>query len=503
MATRTRREKIKITGMTCPNCEKRIERKLSRTGGVVKASVSLADSTLDVTYEPDKVSRDDIVKAVKDLGYGVQDEERARWPGLARTAVILAVITAAYVLLEATGVLELLVPGTLADSSMGYGMLFVTGLLTSVHCIAMCGGINLSQSLPSREAPQPGRQALLPSLMYNLGRICSYTVIGAVLGTAGMILGLAGIGSSGFIQGIVKIAAGVLMVFMAANMLDLSPFFKKLTSGIYSRLVPARRRQGSSDRPRVRKGPFLVGILNGFMPCGPLQAMWLLALASANPLYGALSMLAFGLGTLPLMLGLGGIVSLLGRRYTDKVMTAGAVLVAVMGFAMLSQGAALSGLLTPASVLAVVVIFDLFCLLMNADSKIIRRSAAIASACAIVIVYAAGQFYTGSSTYTSADASADAYADDADVEAVQVVESTLQSRTYPDIEVKAGTEVQWVIYADASVLTVCNRVMYIDEFDIQYTLTAGENIITFTPQETGTYRYTCWMGMITGTITVT
>ena len=62
--------------------------------------------------------------------------------------VSLAVILFLYALLQHFGILNLLAPGQLADTKMGYGMLFVIGLITSVHCIAMCGGINLSQCIP-------------------------------------------------------------------------------------------------------------------------------------------------------------------------------------------------------------------------------------------------------------------------------------------------------------------------------------------------------------------
>ncbi len=105
-------------------------------------------------------------------------------------------------------------------------------------------------------------------------------------------------------------------------------------------------RRINADKARS-KSPLIAGLLNGFMPCGPLQSMQIVALASGNPVSGGPSMLMFSLGTVPLMLGLGSIVALLGRKFTRQVMQAGAVLVVVLGLAMLSQGGSLSGLLTP------------------------------------------------------------------------------------------------------------------------------------------------------------
>ena len=80
------------------------------------------------------------------------------------------------------------------DASIGYGMLFVVGLLTSVHCVAMCGGIALSQSLRSGgstgAAPEEKTRGsslgrLAPGLLYNGGRVLSYTLIGGIVGALG------------------------------------------------------------------------------------------------------------------------------------------------------------------------------------------------------------------------------------------------------------------------------------------------------------------------------
>lgn len=92
-------------------------------------------------------------------------------------------------------------------------------------------------------------------------------------------------------------------------------------------------------------GALTVGLLNGLMPCGPLQSMQLAALASLSPIKGALSMLFFSLGTTPLMLGIGSLTAALGQRFNRAVLRAGAV----MGLAMLSQGAALAGWSLPAA----------------------------------------------------------------------------------------------------------------------------------------------------------
>ena len=85
--------------------------------------------------------------------------------------------------------------------------------------------------------------------------------------------------------------------------------------------------------------------------------MWIVALATGNPFAGAMSMFLVRLGTVPLMLGLGSIVSLLGKKFTDQVIRVGAILVVVLGLSMLSQGGALSGWLPSELLLYLIVAF--------------------------------------------------------------------------------------------------------------------------------------------------
>ena len=181
--------------------------------------------------------------------------------------------------------------------------------------------------------------------------------------------------------------------------------------------------------------------------------MQLAALASLSPIKGALSMLFFSLGTVPLMLGLGSLTAALGRRFNRAVLRAGAVMVAVMvavmGLAMLSQGAALAGWSLPAAP---------------------AQSGDLAA-------------------WTE--------------NGVQTVYSTLEPNRYPDITVTAGEPVRWVIDAPDGSINGCNNRIFIPALDLEYAFQPGENVIELTPGETGTISYTCWMGMIRGTITVT
>lgn len=490
--------RLRVGGMSCVNCQNRIEQALKSAEGIAKAAVSYNTGLAEVTYDPRRISREDITAIIEKLDYSVLPEREPEKTDLTRTVCFLIIIVSLYVMLERCGILNLLVPSQLADSTMGYGMLFVIGLITSVHCIAMCGGINLSQCIPqgSKEEKSGKLSAFYPAVLYNTGRVVSYTVIGFLLGLLGMVIGGgSGVGIPILLQGILKLIAGALMVIMGINMLGLFPWLRKLTLRIPKSLaIKIGTRKANSRRP------FVVGLLNGLMPCGPLQSMQIVALASGNPFAGALSMFLFSLGTVPLMLGLGSIVAALGKKFSQTVMNVGAVLVVVLGLAMLSQGGSLSGLLLPERLFFLVILLCVLAVVASLPFRkpVARTAALLVTACLAVVLLAGKDQISMVNAEAEGDIAAAAMEN-----GVQVINSTLTSGSYPSITVKAGIPVKWVIDAPAGSINGCNYKMVIREYGITYTFQEGENVIEFTPTETGTFGYSCWMGMIRGNIFVT
>lgn len=491
--------RLHIGGMTCVNCQNKIEKTLNHTEGVINAIVSYNNATADIVYNEEAISLKEIITAIEKLGYEVIRRKKTAGSNIANTVCMLVIIVSLYVMLQSMGILNLLVPSQLADTKMGYGMLFVIGLITSVHCIAMCGGINLSQCIPQvtqGEADNTSKMATFcPALAYNMGRVLSYTAVGFVLGLVGFLMGGGtDVGFSILLQGILKIIAGLFMVIMGINMLGLFPWLRKFTIRMPKSLVRKVWNQ-KAKAPR----PFLVGILNGFMPCGPLQSMWIVALAAGNPFAGALSMFLFSLGTVPFMLGLGSIVSVLGRRFTDQVMRIGAVLVVVLGLAMLSQGGSLSGWISPDLLLVLIIAFCIVGVLFSIPVENRAVKSLVKAAFPVIVVGAyALWIFQGTLVQNSSAAENNAEV----VDGVQVVSSTLQAGRYPNITVQAGVPVKWVIDAPDGSINGCNNRILISDYGIEYTFHTGENVIEFTPVNVGTVRYSCWMGMIRGNIFV-
>jgi sulfite exporter TauE/SafE/copper chaperone CopZ/plastocyanin domain-containing protein len=468
---------LRIGGMTCVNCRNRIEQKLKSAAGVEEAAVNFSAGTAVLTYDPSTLTLHEIRALIEDLGYTVLDDPA----GPARTGVsageiagTLIVILALFMLLRRLGLGSLTAAFPLAEAGMGYGMLFIIGLVTSVHCTAMCGGINLSQCIPPASAAAAadgkGRRPWAPAVLYNAGRAASYTILGTIAGALGRVLS-----PPGQLRGLVQLAAGAFMVIMGFNMLGFFPSLRRLPLHIPVKIHRALTALTARKTRKTGNGrnPLLIGLLNGFMPCGPLQAMQLYALSTGSPVAGGLSMFLFSMGTVPLMFGLGALGSLLsaaprGRKFAAGVMRAGAVLVTVMGMMMFSYGFGLSG--------------------FNLDFA--RPLLAAASPAAAKAGW-------------RRDRPGEAAEAPVRIEAgVQLVNSTLSPGRYPAITVQAGIPVRWSINAPAESINGCNNRLIIREYRIEHRFQPGENLIEFTPEKAGRFSYSCWMGMIRSSITV-
>lgn len=446
MSENKKTKKIKIGGMTCVSCENRIEKKLNQTIGIYDVKLSYRNGTGEITYDSDTILFDAIIHLIEELGYTViQNEQQSNQDsGITKLLGAVVILFGIYVFMKRFGLTNIFHIFPQAEEGMGYGMLFLTGLLTSVHCIAMCGGINLSQCIPQtvKENSRQGKwESLRPGMLYNAGRIISYTVIGGLVGALGSVLSF-----SGSAKGIVQLAAGVFMVIMGLNMLNMFPWLRKINPRlpkVFARKIYTEKKSNS---------PFYVGLLNGLMPCGPLQAMQLYALSTGDPIKGAMSMMLFSLGTVPFMFGLGVLSSILSQKFTKKVMSAGAVLVVLLGISMFHNGLSLSGISLAAP-------------LSEANEKDNSNLAEIQ-------------------------------------DGVQIVNTTLNPGRYEPITVQAGIPVKWTITAEGGSINGCNNRILVQEYNIEKSLEVGENVIEFTPNETGIFHYSCWMGMIRSTINV-
>jgi len=311
-------------------------------------------------------------------------------------------------------------------SAMGLAAIFVVGLFTGFHCVGMCGGF-CAASAKTREGVA----------LYLGAKTLSYAVIGVALGALGSVVAI-----SMQARAMLALVAGLFMVMYALNV-----FGVKLARQFFAAL------------PRVplgdsRGGPVMAGLLNGFVPCSPLQAMQLFALSTASAVQGGLVMLAFGLGTVPVMAGFGLVVSTMSASRKTAVFKASALLVLVLGVLVVMNGADSLGL-----------------------SSLVAPGV----------------------TPTPAPELGLQPGDGGDV---QVVRSELWGAGYSpsNITVQAGKPAHWII--DVKELTHCNKAVKIASLGIQQDLHMGENIVELPAMEPGIVEYTCWMNMLHGSIIV-
>jgi sulfite exporter TauE/SafE len=182
-------------------------------------------------------------------------------------------------------------------------LIFLAGLAGSMHCIGMCGGFACAMGADPR-----GRAATLHRhLIYNLGRVTTYCFLGAVVGHLGLLLvGHGGEGSAASLaQRTLAVISGLLMVFIG---LQFFGYFQRLSGrvvGAGGELL-AQALRDLAKAPGYG-APLAFGVLNGFLPCPLVYAFAAQAAASGGALSGFLTMAAFGLGTFPAMLMMGGI----------------------------------------------------------------------------------------------------------------------------------------------------------------------------------------------------
>jgi sulfite exporter TauE/SafE len=190
--------------------------------------------------------------------------------------------------------------------------LFVVGLLGSVHCAAMCGGIVGALSLaPARASafPVPVRtaaraQASMANVAaYNLGRIGSYSLAGALAGgAAGSARALAGLPA---VQAASYWLANLMLVALGLYLMDAwrgLAWLEQGGRGLWRHVQPLMRRVGPPDTPAKMVA---TGFLWGWLPCGMVYSALVTAMLSGSAASGAALMFAFGLGTLPMLLALG------------------------------------------------------------------------------------------------------------------------------------------------------------------------------------------------------
>lgn len=210
-------------------------------------------------------------------------------------------------------------------------LVFVAGLLGSSHCIGMCGPFAAILGT----AAQDWRQNISWQLLYSAGRIFTYASLGAMAGYGGQRLaGLKwfGVNATAFLA----LAAGLLLIYEGLVTAGLSPRIRLKRSAHVA--CPSGGLLRSMLRQQNRTGVFLAGVATGFLPCGLVYAFLLTAARSGDLFLGGMVMIAFGLGTVPLMVATGTTASLMPVQWRSRLFLFAGWCVILMGLISTYRG---------------------------------------------------------------------------------------------------------------------------------------------------------------------
>lgn len=338
-----------------------------------------------------------------------------------------------------------------------YPML-LSGLLTSFHCVMMCGNMVLSYAVKGSE-DGPLVKRMFPHFAYHGAKIVSYALVGLLLGSIGEFI-------TQEARSWVSLVAGVYMILLGLHMTGKFPMLARLTPKpprfLMNMLSKARKKANAdaAEGESTLATPVSFGLMTGLMPCGPLIAAQVAAAGSGSSFAGAMGMLGFGLGTAPLMLGYGAIASFLGNKFKKYMAVAAAIIIIVLGAVMMNRGATALGLPINFNVIKQQV--------LGGPSVAVDES----------------QFKTGA---------------DGVVEIPLVIENVqFQPAT---LAIPADKPVRLIV--DRRENHLCSEQLAIPQLGILQTLTPnGQTIIDIPATKAGTYQMTCQMGMMAGSLQV-
>jgi uncharacterized protein len=342
--------KLSVQGMTCASCEVLLERDLKKVPGVQNVQVSRSKEKA-VVHCSESVVLEDLQAAVADKGYTLIPPDSIETPvrppfivknkeRLSEIGSILVVLIGAYIILSQFD----LIPKSLGvTENMGYGFVFIIGLVAATStCLAVAGGLLLAVANKYNVAHPhlTGWQKFKPHIYFNIGRVVSYVLLGGAIGALGSILSI-----SPKVTGIITIVASLFMIIMGLQLLQIFPWMNKIQikmpKFVAHKIYKASHQEREKSPGRV--GSFLFGGSTFFLPCGFTQALQLYVLAQGSFTVGALTMLAFSLGTLPSLAGIGAFTSFAKGKMQRHFTTFSAVLVILLGIFAMPGGLTLTG----------------------------------------------------------------------------------------------------------------------------------------------------------------
>lgn len=204
---------------------------------------------------------------------------------------------------------------------------FILGIISNLHCIGMCGPIALA--VPLNRTSNWSKLAGI--LQYNIGRITTYFTLGAIVGFLGL-----GIQLIGIIQSL-SVIAGIGIIFYAwRKQLFKAPIFQKFHSTVIQKFTSKSMGKILRNDPAFKL--FLLGMVNGILPCGMVYTALITSIIAGNPMESSFAMFFFGLGTLPGMVSIAFFANQIKPKFRAKINGVLPYLVTLVGLLIVFRG---------------------------------------------------------------------------------------------------------------------------------------------------------------------
>ncbi len=451
-----------VKGMHCASCEVLIEKNLVKIPGVMSADASMKKGQVTIEFDGNPPDAKRLSESIAEHGYKVLDngvaavDDEPVPSSLLKTLLIASLVMAVFYFLYRSGLSSVLS----VNNNSALPAFAVFGVLAGFSsCAALVGGIILAMSkqwlgLYAPEATT--RQKLQPHVMFNIGRLVSYAIFGALLGVVGSVFK-----PSLTLTTLLTLVVAIFMVILGLQMLgvrSLRNFQFRLPKSLTGRVADETRFKG-------RYMPLVMGALTFFLPCGFTITAQSLALLSGSAIRGGLIMLFFALGTLPALMAIGYSSVALTRQKQRAGIFLRVAGIVVLFFALFNINWQFNLLGWPS--LSDISLKSNAAVTKQSDQKNDEQLPPI-------------------------------------VGGKQIVKMDVTSSKYsPDrLVARAGTPVQWEI-TDAGMSGCSSTLVAKDFFSGVAQLTQnGTKVIEFTPTKPGTYKFSCGMGMVRGTFVI-
>jgi uncharacterized protein len=440
---------IHIKGMTCVSCESIIKDEIKGFPGVEKIKVSVKKETAEISHDAEKkLDFNLIIDKINSLGYHASFEkiskvdacinrkEKATGKQWFYSLLVVLGFYIAYKLLQSAGIFNWV---DVDPNNISFGVAVLVGIVASMStCLAVVGAVVISFAAKNESKGSKFERSVKPHLLFHLGRILTFFVLGGILGLLGNWLNI----STSFIS-IFTIIIAIILAWLGLNILGLTPSMTKFGIRMPKSVIKHWEKVNNSNHSSA---PLILGGLTFFLPCGFTQSMQFFAVTTGSFWQGGLTLALFAIGTVPVLLALGITTSKLKNMNFVVLKKAIGFVVILFALYTLSTGFALAGL--------------------NLN------------------------FFSNDGVQSQVN----------DTEQIIQMNVDYSGFTPNVFNIKKGVPVAWVINGEK--LTGCTNRIIVPSLSIEKSLIPGKNVIRFTPNKEGVINFSCWMGMVRGKFVV-